>query len=44
MLDVITALECGNNWQEMSGRKLGTLIDSRRMRVTLQNEKFNYLG
>ena len=43
-LNVITALEHGNNWQEMSDGKLGTLVDFRHMRVTLQNEKFNYLG
>ena len=28
------ALECGNNWQEMSGGKLGTLINSRHTRAT----------
>ena len=34
MLNIITALECGNNWWEMSGGKLGTLID-----FTLQKQK-----
>ena len=43
-LDVITALKHGNNWWEMSGGKPGMLVDFRHMRVTLQNEKFNYPG
>ena len=29
----------GNNWQEMSGRKLGTPVNPRHTRATLQNEK-----
>ena len=44
MLNIITALEDRNNWWEMSGGKLGTLVNSRHMRATLQNERFNYLG
>ena len=29
---------------EMSGGKLGMLVAFRHMRITLQNEKFNYPG
>ena len=44
MLNVITALKHGNNWWEMGGGKLGTLVDFMHMRTTIQNENFNYLG
>ena len=43
-LNIIMALKHGNIWWEMSGGKLGMLIDFRCMRATLQNEKFNYSG
>ena len=43
-LNIITASKCGNNWWEMGGGKLGTIVAFRHMSISLYKIKFNLPG